>query len=100
MFCVVYRFNVKEGMEQQFQEGWSALTKILHEQNGTLGSRLHRNRDGAFIAYAQWPDEKTWDNAENNSPEADQARRLMKESCDTPTEVVFRLNVVEDLLIR
>ena len=59
MFCVIYKFPVKADSEEQFLSAWNHLTKIIRAQNGGLGSRLHRNHDGSWIAYAQWPDEKT-----------------------------------------
>ena len=100
MFCVIYQFHVNPEKEKQFQEGWGNLTKILKKENGALGSRLHRNHDGAWIAYAQWPDEQTWADAANNSAEAERNRQLMKESYleGKTTEVLYKLDVVNDLL--
>lgn len=102
MFCVVYRFHVRQDEEEQFQAGWKALTEILKAQNGALGSRLHRDSNGAWIAYAQWPDEPTWSSCNNTSPEAERARKLMSDSKveGKETEVLFKLNVLHDLLTK
>ncbi len=102
MFCVVYRFPVSADKEGQFKIGWSNLTKILKAENGALGSRLHRNHDGDWIAYAQWPDEKTWESSDNNSAEAVKYRQMVRDSFieGRSVEVLYKLNVVEDLLER
>ena len=62
MFAAIYRFNVKEGMDAQFIDSWGALTRMIYEFEGSLGSRLHKQADGVYIAYAQWPDFNTWNN--------------------------------------
>lgn len=102
MFCVIYRFPANPEKESQFREGWKNLTQILKRDNGALGSRLHRNHDGSWIAYAQWPDEKTWAEANNTSPEAEQNRQLMRECYleGQKIEVLYKLSVVDDLLIK
>lgn len=61
MFCVVYRFDVHEGREDEFVEVWTLLTERILAHQGSLGSRLHRDRAGAFIAYAQWPTRTRWE---------------------------------------
>lgn len=59
-FAVIYRWRLKEGMQEPFQEAWSRITELLREQRGGLGSRLHRSDDGIWYAYAQWADEESW----------------------------------------
>lgn len=54
-FAVIYRWRLKAGMEAQFVEAWSHITRLLREQRGSLGSRLHRGPDGIWVGYAQWP---------------------------------------------
>ncbi len=63
-FCVLYRFRVRDGEENDFVSAWAALTHGIREQRGGLGSRLHRDDDGTFVAYAQWPDRATWQRAQ------------------------------------
>src|SRR5690606_27948649 len=48
-------------MEHQFHETWERLTRVLQEQRGARGSRLHRTDNGTLVAYAQWPDRETWE---------------------------------------
>jgi len=68
MYCAAYRFmvlpNVENG-EARFIAAWSGITKFFRDECGALGSRLHKGADGAFYAYAQWPDKKTYDASGN-----------------------------------
>jgi hypothetical protein len=43
------------------------LTK-LHE--GSLGSRLHKQKELHYIAYAQWPSKEIFENLGKNLPES------------------------------
>jgi len=63
-FCVLYRFRVRDGEEAAFVSAWTELTHGIRDQRGGLGSRLHRDDDGTFVAYAQWPDRATWQRAQ------------------------------------
>ena len=36
------------------------LTELIRDEQGGLGSRLHRCGDGHYFAYAQWPSERVW----------------------------------------
>lgn len=69
-FCVIYRWTIKPGREKDFREAWEALTRALRSERGSLGSRLHRARDGTWMAYAQWPSEEAWRAAFGDSPDA------------------------------
>lgn len=102
MFCVIYRFPTSAEKEEQFKSAWRNLTEVLKAENGALGSRLHRNYDGDWIAYAQWPDEQTWASADNNSLEATKYRQMIRDSFveGKSVEVLYKLNVVDDLLDR
>jgi heme-degrading monooxygenase HmoA len=95
MFVAVYAFKVKPAMEEQFQKAWATRTREIMTTSGGLGSRLHKNEDGTFIAYAQWPSRKAWEEA---SPLDSEARKIMRETT-TSTETLYRLDVLEDLLV-
>lgn len=60
MFVAVYWWRVHPGKEAQFRAAWRRGTELIRERYGSLGSRLHRERDGRFVGYAEWPDEATW----------------------------------------
>ncbi len=98
MFAVIYQFKVKENMRSEFINAWKQLTQLIYEYEGSLGSRLHKQNDGVYLAYAQWPDKDTWKNSGNKLPDsANKIRRIMRESC-TKIETLYELNCTEDLL--
>jgi len=57
--AVIYRWNVRAGMEDQFRAGWVEGTKVIHAECGSFGARLHRDAEGVFVSYALWPDDDT-----------------------------------------
>lgn len=98
MFAVIYTFKVKPEKDLKFIQGWKGLTELIYKHEGSRGSRLHKIEDSHYLAYAYWPDKKTWENSGEKLPkEADQHRDLMRESCES-IETKFELDVVEDLL--
>ncbi len=98
MFAVIYQFEVNEGREHEFMGAWKELTQLIYEFEGSLGSRLHKQKDCTFLAYAQWPDRETWKNSGNKLPNsADKVRRTMRECC-TRIKTLYELDCVEDLL--
>ena len=98
MFTVIYKFKIKPDKIQQFEENWTELTKLIYNNQGSLGSRLHKSDGLNYIAYAQWPNKETWESEWNNMPEhAKEISRKMKEACET-RETIFELEVVIDLL--
>ncbi|MBP9153167.1 MAG: antibiotic biosynthesis monooxygenase [Flavobacteriales bacterium] len=98
MFAVIYQFKVKENRESEFINAWKQLTQLIYEYEGSLGSRLHKQSDGMYLAYAQWPAKETWKNSGNKLPDAaNEIRRIMGESC-THIETLYELDCTEDLL--
>lgn len=99
MFVVIYRWKLKEGMEERFREGWRRATETIIEKYGALGSRLHKAEDGSWLAYAQWPDKPHWE-AMRQGPAADpEAFAMMKESLDESAEIIsplFCMTVTDD----
>lgn len=85
-------------METAFVNAWRQLTQLVYEFEGSLGSRLHKQGDGSYIAYAQWPNKETWQDSGNKLPEnAYEIRDNMKEACSS-IETLFELNCIEDFL--
>ena len=98
MFAVIYQFNIKETMEPTFINAWQQLTELIYQYEGSLGSRLHKQDEGVFIAYAQWPDKETWKNSGSNLPDsANNVRAAMRDSC-TSIETLYELDCTLDLL--
>ena len=98
MFSVIYTFEVKPGSENDFVKAWSALTQLFKEHAGSGGSRLHKAATGNYVAYAQWPDRQTWEQAVEKLPvEAGSIREKIRESC-LSIGTQFELDTVVDLI--
>lgn len=98
MFAVLYTFKIKEGREVEFIQSWTSLTALIYQNEGSYGSKLHRDSNGDFVAYALWPDKETWKNAGSKLPnEADEFRLMMKDSC-LKIETKYELEEVNNLL--
>ena len=67
-FTVVYRWQLHEGRAKKFQEAWETATAQLMKSYGALGSRLHLAEDGTWVAYAQWPNKKAWEDSRIADP--------------------------------
>ena len=85
-FAVLYRWRLKPGMETQFIQAWSGISRILLDGHGSLGSRLHRGNDGIWYSYAQWPSASAREAAFVQGPAdielSDQMRACVAESFD------------------
>jgi len=100
LFAVIYSFKVKTGKEEDFLEAWSGLTKLIYQYEGSYGSRLHRYKPDEYIAYAQWPDRKTWEESGGSLPEeAKVFSKSMQASC-TSIETLHSMEVEADLLMK
>jgi len=67
-FVVLYRWRLRAGQEQAFLQAWETATRMIRAERGGLGSRLHRGEDGVWTAYAQWPDQETWQRSQALGP--------------------------------
>lgn len=98
VFAVVYSFTVKTGAEEDFKKAWKELTELIYKNAGSLGSRLHREDELHFIAYAQWPHRQSWKESSAKLPErAELLKNRMQAAC-TEIKVLYELDVAEDLL--
>jgi quinol monooxygenase YgiN len=98
MFCVIYKFTVKPGCEEQFRHHWAAVTQWFYHNAGSLGSRLHRASTGEYIAYAQWSSRAQWEQQQERSDGALQAhRQAMREAC-MEIEIFYELEMLDDYL--
>jgi len=96
-FCVIYRWEVSPGKEEQFQIAWNELTHEYKEQHGGLGSRLHKASDGTWLAYAQWPSRDAWSQAEITSERGLLAMQRLQDAVVQRFEPVL-LEPIADLL--
>ncbi len=98
MFCVIYAFHVLPGKEDDFLQAWADMTHLIRKHEGGWGSRLHHEKEGTYLAYAQWPDRETWENSGNKlPPEADEVRTTMRASCEQ-IETLHTMDMLMDLL--
>ncbi len=98
MVVYLYRWKLKAGTEQQFQDAWAVVTKELRDKAGSLGSRLHKGDDGLFYGYAQWPSRDSRAKANLSNPEIDRARSVMKDSTQEALPVIL-LDPLADFLV-
>jgi quinol monooxygenase YgiN len=100
MFCVIYKFTLKPGCEDEFRHHWSAVTLWFYQHSGSLGSRLHRASTGEYIAYAQWQTRAQWEQQRNRSDaELQTYRQAMRDACEN-IEVLYELEMMDDYLQR
>jgi len=97
MFIALYQWKVKEGHEKNFLEGWHRRTEEIYQHCCSFGSRLHKSEDGTRVAYAQWPDRKTYDEAQSIPVVDTEARRMFRESIEEAYPDIY-MNVIDDLL--
>ena len=101
MFVAVYWWRVHPGKEEQFREAWRRGTELITKTYGSHGSRLHQDRDGRFVGYAEWPDEATWQKAFDAKMVYDdpQVRAAFVDAIvEAPHEPAFTMYVTDDLL--
>jgi len=97
VLAVIYRWRIVPGGEADFLAAWEATTHRLRDERGALGARLHRARDGRFVAYAQWPDRATWEASRSAGP-VDPALAAQLESVVAERDEPILLELERDLL--
>ena len=97
-FAVIYRWRLMEGMEAQFIEAWSEVSRLLREERGSLGSRLHLGSDGIWYSYAQWPSAAARAKSAALPPVDPGARHRMSESVREELPEI-ELQSVSDFLV-
>lgn len=105
MFVAVYWWRVHPGKEEQFRRAWRRGTDLIRERYGSYGSRLHRDADGRFVGYAEWPDEATWRAAFDqkmvyDDPETRAAFVDAVAEVPPDADPIFTMTVTDDLLLR
>lgn len=103
MFVAAYWWKVHPGKEEQFRTAWRRGTELIRGKYGSLGSRLHRDREGRFIGVAEWPDEATWQKAYDAKmayDDPDTRAAFVDAIADTADEPLLLMEVTDDLLDR
>ena len=100
MFVVIYRWQLKPGMEEEFRSAWRKMTRAISFRYGTLGSRLHQADDGSWLGYAQWPNRARWETMRAKPPADAEAAALMRDCIDGSVEATppLCLTIKDDYL--
>jgi quinol monooxygenase YgiN len=98
MHAIYFRWKVASGHERDFEQAWLELTKLVRDEQGGLGSRLHRSTDGHYFAYNQWPSKLAWATQPEPTPRMLKLRNRMREFAEI-VDGPLRANVIADLLI-
>jgi len=96
-FAVIDRCRLHPGKEQQFRQAWERGTLLLMTKRGGLGSRLHQAEDGTWVAYAQWPNRETWEQARDLGSVDAEVSRLMSDAEAEEFSPIFLTPVADHL---
>lgn len=96
MFTVSYRFKIHSQLNESFEEAWKEVTKLIYQHRGSLGSRLYKASENSYIGIAQWPDKKTWEQADISSFDTTGWRAKMRACCES-IEKLDELELIHDL---
>ncbi len=108
MFAAIYQGYLKPGSEEQYRRLWKIIATYFVEKRGALGSCLHRNSDGLWVAYSRWPDQATRDaswpgeNAPSDELPSEVREAILQiQDCIDQTRKLpdLSLEVIEDLLL-
>ena len=58
--AVLYTWKITSGKEKDFEKHWLESTQIIYQYYGSLGSSLHKQPDGTYLAYARWKNKADW----------------------------------------
>lgn len=97
MLAIVYEMKVSPDKERIFRDAWHVVTKEMVDNHGSLGARLHLSESGTWIAYAQWPDQESWQKGHKLIDQRIKQLHLDEYFLEVPT-ILLRLTVVDDLL--
>ena len=98
MFFVVYSFHVIKGKEASFESSWKKLTEMIYTHANSNGSRLHKSKGNEYIAYASWPDKKSWKEGFSRLPKGSEMFSKKMKDCCSNIQTVYELDMVNDLL--
>lgn len=99
MIGILLEFEVKKGFEDKFLKAWDETTEIIYRNFGSLGSRLHREEEGLYVAYAQWPSIEVYESEQHWSDEDLSVREAMRAALvGGKPRSIRRLSIVSDLL--
>lgn len=98
MFHVLYRWQLKPGSEQRFQEGWSEIVHRNVNKFGAYGSQLSRCSDGWWRSMSYWPSEEHWHKALRIDDAEQEARQKMLSAIVRQEEPVTMTPVLDHVI--
>lgn len=98
MYAVIYEFKVKPGKDEEFISAWEAMTELIYKNDGSLGSRLHKDQDHVYIAYAKWPSQYVFEHPGNHMPEIAHEIRSEMHDCCNEINTLYTMEVISDLI--
>ncbi|WP_419535472.1 antibiotic biosynthesis monooxygenase family protein [Endozoicomonas sp.] len=99
MFIAVYEFEIKQGTEAEFRKAWLEVTKVIYQQCGSFGSRLHTSDDPSIlVGYAQWPSREQWEKDHELTDAVYLVARQKMKDCLVQSKTVYKLEVSDDYL--
>ena len=99
MLYIILEFDVIEGKEQEFVDAWTECTKVIYENFGSLGSRLHKADKNLYIAYAQWPNTEVYEKSGDWPGHLISIRDKMRATLKTgKPKILYKLQTEIDLL--
>jgi heme-degrading monooxygenase HmoA len=58
--AVIYKWKVTKGKEKEFEKFWNESTLTIMKTYSSLGSSLHKDSQGNYVAYARWNKIEQW----------------------------------------
>lgn len=98
MFNVLYRWQIKPGYEQIFQEGWSEIVQRNVNRYGSYGSQLTKGSDGWWRSFSYWPSEDVWLKALRFDDSDSEARQKMLSAIARKEEPVTMRPVLDHVI--
>ena len=95
---MLYRWRLRPGTEERFVQAWSEVSRLLLQERGSLGSRLHRGDDNVWYSYAQWPSAQVREASLAMSPVSSVERETMR-ACITEELSEVVLKSVSDFMV-
>ena len=98
MFVIIYSFKIYPNKKQEFIKSWTNLTEYIYQKYGSKGSKLHKESEDSFIAYAQWPSKEILENSKKNkSKKGDELSQKLRKYC-LKVEILYEMDTIIDLL--
>lgn len=98
MFHVLYRWQLRPGTEQAFQEGWSEIVQRNVNKYGAYGSQLSQGSDGWWRSLSYWPTEEHWQNALRIDDSEQEARQKMLSSIVREEQPVTMVPILDHVI--